>query len=240
MRATAKKIRRAFTLIELLVVIAIIAILAALLLPALAKAKEKAKATECLSNVKQWGYAFWMYGDDNEDFFPYEGSAFDAIDASFNVEAWYNTAPDYASGPALTNLYMSGQHPLPGVKSIFTCPSVRKMPPYAPTKDKPYFMYGFNNRMDPNGPDQFKRSACTKPSETIVFTENSETNFPSTSRFTPARHDLRANLAFADGHAQPVHTNDYRRTGPEDSNSTLEWNRPRVVYWFPYSGAPVN
>ena len=80
-----------FTLIELLVVIAIIAILAAMLLPALAKAKEKAKQTSCISNLKQIGIALTMYVDENQGYYPIDSTT----DSLGNSIVWDKEVTQY-------------------------------------------------------------------------------------------------------------------------------------------------
>lgn len=69
-KAGRRPIRQAFTLVELLVVIAIISLLAALLSPALKNAREQARSIVCMSNLKQMGAAFRLYGNDNDDVLP--------------------------------------------------------------------------------------------------------------------------------------------------------------------------
>jgi prepilin-type N-terminal cleavage/methylation domain-containing protein/prepilin-type processing-associated H-X9-DG protein len=86
-----RPLRRGFTLIELLVVIAIIAILAAMLLPALAKAKQKAAQTACRNNLKQLGLGMMLYLTDNRDVFPGPGSR---NTYGFHVEDWIYWRPN--------------------------------------------------------------------------------------------------------------------------------------------------
>jgi prepilin-type N-terminal cleavage/methylation domain-containing protein/prepilin-type processing-associated H-X9-DG protein len=116
----------AFTLIELLVVIAIIAILAAILFPVFAQAREKARQTSCLSNIKQMGIGILMYTQDYDELFP---QAFTNANGQWLTNFWHMVPPEWSSDvghPAVINspfFWANSIQPYIKNYGIYVCPS---------------------------------------------------------------------------------------------------------------------
>ncbi len=186
--------RRGFTLIELLVVIAIIAILAAILFPVFARAREKARQTSCLSNVKQLTLCFLMYAQDYDEMLP----------SSY----YYN---------GIYYLWADMIYPYSNNIQLYCCPSDSEDWGGPGTQD---FMlsYGLNLTFDRGSglytPWAVKLPHITAPASTILILDSGYfasgqpyyltwyTYWLGNNTYPATRHNGGSNCGFCDGHAK--------------------------------------
>ena len=224
--------RNGFTLIELLVVIAIIAILAAMLLPALAKAKDSAKKTQCESNIKQLQLCYHMYVCDSNDLLPPNASS---SAASTLTNSWING--DAQTDVTTDNIKLGLLYPYNTSVKIYLCPSDTLMFPWTGLNPKPgnypqtrtcsidYFLNGsqagdnYQQGVAINGGTPLtKYSQIIKPgvAQKVVFVDENEHSvgdgcfglYPLSYggnqwwNIPGSRHANGCTFSFADGHAE--------------------------------------
>ena len=230
---------RAFTLIELLVVIAIIAILASMLLPALAKAKERGLRTKCLNNMRQVGLALMLYEDDYQ-----------------RLPVTDSQVADFAVSPQPS--YLKLLRPLLGTQKVFVCPSAKpsKNPGEVPTTNSHTSYMGNAVAMGR------KLMAIPNPSEIVFVQEtlwdinvcalrpwklnpavdNSKSDYTwwhdkQTYGFElySVIHSRGGNLLFTDGHAQyrkapSLRSREFGLTPGEDTQAALSTKTYRAEF----------
>jgi len=220
MRAAPSGRRHAFTLIELLVVIAIIAILAAMLLPALSRARMSAQATGCANNIRQLSVAWTIYTDDNGGYLVNNASMLGT--RSYRV-SWVNNVQDWGMSPENTNpIYITSGLLAPYVKNnlgVYKCPSGQSKAQAGP-RLRSYSMNALvgnpitiPNRFNPNWLQFMRSSDFPGPVNFWVLIEEhpdtiNDGYFVNTwdqirwGNLPASYHSASANLSWADGHLE--------------------------------------
>ena len=240
--------RSAFTLIELLVVIAIIAILAAILFPVFAQAREKARQTACLSNMKQLGTGIMMYAQDYDEILPPRVLAIETPRTYFEGYSWRRLIFPYVKSVDVFKCPSNSRNTLDAGDSTANALSTSGLPDNAPRFK---VSYGANGTDGTNTP--MRRSAqvlalasFNRPAELILIGEshmpNSEMHLDRIddpiSSTNPLKqmysgHSTFANYIFTDGHAKgfkPTATCGAGNTNNLWYNDAVATPCPQVIY----------
>jgi prepilin-type N-terminal cleavage/methylation domain-containing protein/prepilin-type processing-associated H-X9-DG protein len=212
---------RAFTLIELLVVIAVIAILAALLLPAFARARDKANAATCLNNLKQWTLATHLFTLDNGDLLPKDGAP-NGISVD---EGWYNDLPRILKIPVYSEMTWRTNDTIDPGRSLWICPSNPRR-----SNGNNLFHYCLNEHVNGIGSgNQVKLSTILQPARVVWMFDNGKLAAVAQENNVHTNlHNRGAQFAFLDGHSAR-----FRNVAYWDfAADTGRTNNPELI-WIP-------
>ena len=213
---------RAFTLIELLVVIAIIAILAAMLLPALSKAKQKAHAVVCLNNLKQWGLATQLYATDNGDYLPPDGTPNPGNSATNT--GWYIQLPQVLTLPRYHAMPWRTNGAADVGRSVWICPSNPRR-----SNGNNLFHYCLNQYINDTGDENrpVKISSLRQHSALVYLFDSKNLPAVGTPNYVHTNlHSGGAQFTFLDGHSARFNSKeywDYAAKKGRTNNTSIVW-----------------